>query len=27
MADLVSEMQEIKHYYKKGIIAREGFES
>ncbi len=27
LADLVSEMQEIKHYYTKGIIAREGFES
>ena len=26
-ADLVSEMKEVKHYYQKGIIAREGFES
>ena len=27
LADLVSEMREVKHYYQKGIIAREGFES
>ena len=27
LADLVSEMREIRHYYQKGIIAREGFES
>ncbi|MBN1211550.1 MAG: cob(I)yrinic acid a,c-diamide adenosyltransferase [candidate division Zixibacteria bacterium] len=26
-ADLVTEMREIRHYYQKGIIAREGFES
>ena len=26
-ADLVTEMKEIKHYYKKGILARRGFES
>jgi cob(I)alamin adenosyltransferase len=26
-ADLVSEMKEIKHYYRHGILAREGFES
>ena len=26
-ADLVTEMNEIKHYYKKGIIARKGIES
>ena len=25
-ADLVTEMKEIKHYYRKGITAREGFE-
>ena len=27
LADLVTEMKEIKHYYQVGIIAREGFES
>lgn len=27
MADLVTEMKEIKHYYKKGILARKGIES
>jgi len=27
MADLVTEMKEIKHYYKKGISARKGIES
>ncbi|MFZ5979870.1 MAG: cob(I)yrinic acid a,c-diamide adenosyltransferase [Candidatus Zixiibacteriota bacterium] len=26
LADLVTEMKEIKHYYQKGVIAREGFE-
>ncbi|MHB1252838.1 MAG: cob(I)yrinic acid a,c-diamide adenosyltransferase [Candidatus Humimicrobiaceae bacterium] len=26
MADLVTEMKEIKHYYAKGVIAREGIE-
>ena len=26
-ADLVTEMQEIKHYYAKGVDAREGIES
>ena len=26
MADLVTEMKEIKHYYTQGIIAREGIE-
>ncbi len=26
-ADLVTEMKEVKHYYQKGIIAREGIES
>ncbi len=26
-ADLVTEMQEIKHYYKQGVPARQGFES
>jgi len=26
MADLVTEMNEIKHYYKKGVLAREGIE-
>jgi len=26
MADLVTEMKEIKHYYNKGVIAREGIE-
>ncbi len=26
-ADLVTEMQEIKHYYQKGVQARKGFES
>ncbi|MCL4417250.1 MAG: cob(I)yrinic acid a,c-diamide adenosyltransferase [Actinobacteria bacterium] len=26
MADLVTEMKEIKHYYTKGVIAREGIE-
>jgi len=25
-ADLVTEMKEIKHYYQKGIMAREGIE-
>lgn len=27
IADLVTEMQEVKHYYQKGILARKGFES
>jgi len=27
LADLVTEMKEIKHYYQKGVIARDGFES
>ena len=27
MADLVTEMKEIKHYYSKGIISRKGIES
>ena len=27
VADLVTEMQEVKHYYQKGILARKGFES
>lgn len=27
LADLVTEMKEIKHYYKKGIAAREGIEA
>jgi cob(I)alamin adenosyltransferase len=26
-ADLVTEMAEVKHYYAKGVLAREGFES
>jgi len=26
-ADLVTEMREIKHYYRKGILARKGIES
>jgi cob(I)alamin adenosyltransferase len=26
-ADLVTEMQEIKHYYQNGVSAREGIES
>jgi len=26
IADLVTEMREVKHYYKKGVIAREGIE-
>ena len=26
-ADLVTEMQEIKHYYQKGVVARKGIES
>jgi cob(I)alamin adenosyltransferase len=26
-ADLVTEMQEIKHYYTKGVDAREGIEN
>jgi ATP:corrinoid adenosyltransferase len=26
-ADLVTEMQEIKHYYQKGVAARKGIES
>lgn len=26
-ADLVSEMKEVKHYYAKGVVAREGIES
>ena len=26
-ADLVTEMQEIKHYYQNGVIARKGIES
>ncbi len=26
MADLVTEMNEIKHYYAKGVTAREGIE-
>ena len=26
-ADLVTEMQEIKHYYHKGVVARRGIES
>lgn len=26
MADLVTEMKEIKHYYQKGVVAREGIE-
>jgi len=26
-ADLVTEMQEIKHYYQRGVLARQGFES
>jgi len=26
-ADLVTEMQEIKHYYQKGVTARKGIES
>lgn len=26
VADLVTEMQEIKHYYKNGVCAREGIE-
>ncbi len=25
-ADLVTEMKEVKHYYKKGVTAREGIE-
>jgi cob(I)alamin adenosyltransferase len=25
-ADLVTEMREIKHYYSKGVLAREGIE-
>lgn len=27
MADLVTEMKEIKHYYQKGVLARKGIES
>ncbi|NUM62309.1 MAG: cob(I)yrinic acid a,c-diamide adenosyltransferase, partial [Ignavibacteriaceae bacterium] len=27
LADLVTEMQEIKHYYQKGITSRRGIES
>ncbi len=27
MADLVTEMKEVKHYYKKGVMARKGIES
>jgi cob(I)alamin adenosyltransferase len=27
LADLVTEMKEVKHYYQKGILARRGFES
>lgn len=27
LADLVTEMKEVKHYYQKGILARKGFES
>ena len=27
LADLVTEMKEVKHYYKKGILARKGIES
>ena len=27
IADLVTEMKEIKHYYKKGVLARKGIES
>jgi cob(I)alamin adenosyltransferase len=26
-ADLCTEMREIKHYYQKGVLAREGIES
>ena len=26
-ADLVTEMQEIKHYFQKGVVARKGIES
>jgi cob(I)alamin adenosyltransferase len=26
-ADLVTEMQEVKHYYQKGVTARKGIES
>jgi len=26
-ADLVTEMQEVKHYYQQGVLARKGFES
>ncbi|MEM3444625.1 MAG: cob(I)yrinic acid a,c-diamide adenosyltransferase, partial [Thermoplasmata archaeon] len=26
VADLVTEMREVKHYYRKGILAREGIE-
>jgi cob(I)alamin adenosyltransferase len=26
IADLVTEMREIKHYYQKGVLAREGIE-
>ena len=26
MADLVSEMKEIKHYYSQGILSREGID-
>ena len=25
-ADLVTEMKEVKHYYKKGVLARKGIE-
>jgi cob(I)alamin adenosyltransferase len=27
LADLVTEMKEVKHYYQKGITSRKGFES
>ena len=26
LADLVTEMKEVKHYYKKGVVARKGIE-
>jgi cob(I)alamin adenosyltransferase len=26
IADLVSQIQELKHYYKKGVVARKGIE-
>jgi len=27
VADLVTEMHEVKHYYQKGVLARKGIES